>query len=306
MFDVRDAEIVCEVVRCGGFRAAATRLNLTQSAISARVSGLEERLGLVVFDRKRRGARLTPQGRAFLEQATRLVALRDTIADTFSAQDGFVGTLRIGVAETIVHTWLAGMLKRVRDVLPGVRIELSVETSPLLASKLRDDAIDVAVMMSALVPEGAVATQVYSCRLDWFAAPSLALPDHELDLAGLAAHPIVTFSRGTLPYAELERRLGIDAPAPPLLHACASLSTTLHLTRDGFGIGHLPAPMATGDLTRGSLRRVETTSAARMSDLSFAFAHMPRQDRVAMEALRHAAHDAVLELPNDRRRRSVR
>jgi DNA-binding transcriptional LysR family regulator len=33
MFDIRDAEIVCEVVRCGGFRAAASKLNLTQSAI---------------------------------------------------------------------------------------------------------------------------------------------------------------------------------------------------------------------------------------------------------------------------------
>ncbi|WP_349367364.1 LysR family transcriptional regulator [Salinarimonas sp.] len=297
MFDIRDAEVVREVVRCGGFRAAAGRLNLTQSAVSARVSGLEERLGITIFDRKRRGARLTAQGRAFLEQAARLVVLRDTIAEGFAPQAGFVGTLRIGVAETIVHTWLAGMLTRVRDVLPRSRIELSVETSPVLAAKLLDDEIDVAVMMAALTPAEAIATPLYTCRLDWFAAPSLALPAGPLDPAALAAHPIITFSRGTLPYAELERRLPLDGLPPPLLHACASLSTTLHLARDGFGIGLLPAPMAAGDLARGALRRVETTEAAHMSDLAFAVAHLARQDRAAMAALVEAAREAIAEQP---------
>lgn len=295
MFDVRDAEVVREVVRCGGFRAAATKLNLTQSAISARISGLEERLGVVIFDRKRRGARLTPQGRAFLEQASRLVVLRDTIANGFQAGPSFVGTIRIGVAETIVHTWLAGMLTRARDALPRIRLELSVETSPTLAEKLRQDEIDVAVMMAALVPDGVPAHPVYACRLDWFAAPTLALPDAPLDLAGLAAWPIITFSRGTLPYEELERRLPLDLATPPLLHACASLSTTLHLARDGFGIGLIPAPMAAADVAAGRLRRVPTTAEAAMSDLAFAFAHAPRQDAAAMSALLGAARIAVAD-----------
>lgn len=297
MFDIRDAEVVREVVRCGGFRAAATRLNLTQSAISARVSGLEERLGITIFDRSRRGARLTPQGRAFLEQAARLVVLRDAIVEGVSPHAGFVGTLRIGVAETIVHTWLAGMLTRVRDGLPKIRIELSVETSPVLAQKLVEDEIDVAVMMASLVPDAAVATPVYTCRLDWFAAPGFALPEGPLDPAALAAHPIITFSRGTLPHAELERRLPLGGLPPPLLHACASLSTTLHLTRDGFGIGLLPAPMAAADLARGALATVATTPEARMSDLAFALAHLPRQDRSAMAALVRAARAAIGELP---------
>ncbi|GGK44635.1 LysR family transcriptional regulator [Salinarimonas ramus] len=304
MFDIRDAEVVREVVRCGGFRAAATRLNLTQSAISARVSALEERLSITIFDRKRRGARLTPQGRAFLEQAGRLVTLRDAIAESFAPDAGFVGTLRIGVAETIVHTWLAGMLTRVRDALPRIRIELSVETSPILARQLGEDAIDVAVLMEPLAPEGAVATPLYTCRLDWFAAPALALPAEPLDTSALAAQPIVTFARGTIPYAELERRLPGDGLAPPLLHACASLSTTLHLARDGFGIGLLPAPMAAADLARGTLRRVETTGEARMSDLAFAFAHMPRRSESVMQALLAAARAAIADFVHDRSERS--
>ncbi|WP_052341124.1 LysR family transcriptional regulator [Salinarimonas rosea] len=304
MFEIRDAEVVREVVRCGGFRAAATRLNLTQSAISARVSALEERLSITIFDRKRRGARLTPQGRAFLEQAGRLVTLRDAIAESFAPEAGFVGTLRIGVAETIVHTWLAGMLTRVRDALPRIRIELSVETSPILARQLLDDVLDVAVLMEPLTPEGAIAAPLYTCRLDWFAAPSLALPPEPLDPAALSAQPIITFARGTIPYAELERRLPADGLAPPLLHACASLSTTLHLARDGFGVGLLPAPMAAGDLARGTLRRIETTREAHLPDLAFAFAHMPRQSPSAMQALLEAARAAIEGFLDDHLERS--
>lgn len=296
MFEIRDAEVVRAVVRCGGFRAAGERLNLTQSAISARVSSLEARLGIAIFDRTRRGARLTPQGRAFLEQAERLVAMRDAIAGGFAGEEGPVGTLRIGVAETIVHTWLAGMLTRLAEAQPMVRIELSVDTSPVLAQKLLDDEVDVAVMMQGLVPKAAVARPLYACPLAFFAAPSLRLPTEPMSPAALAAHPIITFSRGTLPYAELERRLPQDGLPAPLLHACASLSTTLHLTRAGFGIGLLPAPMARADERSGALVRVETTAAARMADLAFAFAHLPSQDERAMARLHAAAEAAVAEL----------
>lgn len=295
MFDIRDAEIVCEVVRCGGFRAAASKLNLTQSAISARVSGVEERLGISIFDRKRRGARLTPQGRAFLEHATRLVTMRNQIMAAIAPQASFVGTIRIGVAETIVHTWLAGMLTRLRGSLPDMRLELSVDTSPVLAAKLLDDELDVAVMMSLLAPASAVVAPVFTCPLAWFASPTLDLPDEPLGSEDLARLPMITFSKGTLPYAELERKLPLQGLPSPLLHACASLSTTLHLTRDGFGIGLLPAPMAAQDEAAGRLKRVATDDDATMTDLSFSFVHLPDQDAKIMELLTNAAREAARE-----------
>ncbi len=295
MFDIRDAEIACEVVRSGGFRAAASRLNLTQSAISARISGIEERLGIVIFDRKRRGARLTPQGRAFLDHAERLVSMRTEIAASLSPRGGFVGTIRIGVAETIVHTWLAGMLTRLRGSLPDMRLELSVDTSPVLAAKLLDEELDVAVMMSRLVPAAAQAVPIFACPLVWFASPSLDLPPGPLSGADLARFPIITFSKGTLPYVELERKLPRLDAQPPLLHACASLSTTLHLTLDGFGIGLLPAPMAAHDEAAGRLRRLEATPEAHMSDLTFAFAYLPAQDPEVMERILDAARQSAEE-----------
>ncbi|MGY6644340.1 MAG: LysR family transcriptional regulator [Salinarimonas sp.] len=296
MFDIRDAEIVREIVRWGGFRAAATKLNLTQSAISARVSGLEGRLGLTIFDRRRRGAQLTPQGRAFLEQGERLVAMRNQIAAALGPQGGFAGTIRIGVAETIVHTWLAGMLTRLAESLPEMRLELSVDTSPVLARKLLDNVIDIAVMMTSLVPPLAVRRPIYRCPLAWYAARDYALEDGPLDIEALSRYPIITFSRGTLPHAELEHKLPMTRLPPPLLHACASLSTTLHLTRAGLGIGLLPEPMAARDLAEGLLRPVPVAADAAMSDLTFDFAHLPEQPGNAMDTIRVAAQLSVEEI----------
>jgi DNA-binding transcriptional LysR family regulator len=297
MFDIRDAEIVREVVRWGGFRAAAAKLALTQSAISARVSSLEGRLGVTIFDRRRRGAQLTPQGRAFLEQSERLVAMRNQIAAALGPQGGFAGTIRIGVAETIVHTWLAGMLTRLAESLPEMRLELLVDTSPVLARKLLDNDLDIAVMMTSLVPPLAVRRPVYRCPLAWYVAPGYPLEEGALDIEALSRYPIITFSRGTLPHAELEHKLPMTRLPPPLLHACASLSTTLHLTRAGLGIGLLPAPMAAKDLAEGLLRPVSVATDAAMSDLTFDFAYLPEQPGNVMEEIGEAARLAVDDIP---------
>lgn len=283
-------------MRRGGFRAAAGRLNLTQSAVSARVAALERLLGVILFDRARRGARLTAEGRAFMEEAERLIALRDRIAASLSPGGGFAGVMRIGVAETIVHTWLPGMLTRLSDRLPAMRLELSVDTSPSLAAKLTDGEVDVAVMMRDLVPAAAARAALYACPLGWFAAADAGPWAAPLDLAALARLPIVTFARGTLPYVDLARRLRRAAPAPPLLHACASLSTTLHLTAAGFGVGLLPEPMAARDLAAGRLRRVPTAEDATLPDLTFDFAHMPDQSAPLMAEILDAAQAAVAAL----------
>lgn len=309
MFDIRDAEILAEIVRAGGFRAAAARLNLTQSAVSARVARLEERLGLTLFVRGGRGAgrgvRLTLQGRTFLDEAERLIAMRNAIVAGLAPGADFAGTLRIGVAETIVHTWLPGMLTRLNAALPALRLELSVDNSPELARRLAAREIDVAVMMRGLVPARARRWPIFDCPLRWYAAADHPPPARALGPADLARLPLITFARGTLPHAELERRLPPDARPAPLIHACASLSTTLHLTRAGFGIGLLPRPMAREDVARGVLVALPTDPAATLSDLTFDLACLPEQPQALIGRLREMAQAAVAALPDDRQDRSV-
>lgn len=295
MFGIRDAEIVREVVRRGGFRAAAQSLGIAQSAVSSRVTLLERRLGILIFDREKRRVRLTPAGRRFVEQVERLIALRDRIVGELSPDSGLAGLIRIGVAETVVHSLLPDMLTRLHDAVPQVRFELSVETSPILAQKLRDDEIDVAVMMNPLVPAEAVSYPLATFELGWFAAPGLVEAAAPLGPAALARHPVVAFSKGTLPHKEVERIFSAPDIAAPLLHGSASLSTMLHLVRDGFGIGTLPVAMAEEDLAAGRLVRLPAAAAARLSPLDFSLCHLPRQDSAVIQLMVEAARPGDLK-----------
>lgn len=293
MFDIQDAEIAQEVYNSRGFRAAAHKLRLSQSVVSARIAALESRIGITIFVRERRGARLTPQGRRFLDQASRLKGLRDQIAASLHSVAGFAGTLRIGVAETIVHTWFPMMLNKIRLVLPNAQLELSVDTSPVLAQQLLDDDIDIAILMRQSLRTGMVVIPIYSCKLGWFAASRCLVPARPLTLEDLAQSSIITFPKDTAPFREV-KRLFADPDLPvPLIHGCASLATTLHLVRDGFGIGLLPVPMAENDIKAGLLVPLQTTSDAQVSDLEFALCYGSMQEHSTMEQVREAALSAV-------------
>jgi DNA-binding transcriptional LysR family regulator len=293
MFDVRDVEIIQEVFASGGFRAAAQKLNLSQSVVSARIADIESRLGITIFIRERRGARLTPLGRRFLEQARRLTRLRDQIAAGLHPDSGFAGTLRIGVSETIVHTWLPMMLNRIRVALPNAQLELSVDTSPVLARQLLDDDIDIAILMRESLPSGMVVVPIYACKLGWFAAAGYPVPARSLALVDLAESPIITFPKDTAPFREV-KHLFSDPDLPvPLIHGCASLATILHLVRDGFGVGLLPAQMAANDVKSGLLASLQTTPHARVSDLEFALCYRPTLEQAIMERVRAVALSAV-------------
>lgn len=281
VFELKDIEILQDIVRAGGFRAAAQKYGLSQSAISNRVMALEKRLGIQLFDRARRQVRLTPVGRRFLEEALRLVVARDRLVQEVNSADGLSGTIRIGVAETIVHTILSEMLNQLKHLHPRVRFELAVDTSRQLGGALAEDELDVAILLRESVPSGAVAVPLSPQPLGWYRSASAEPPSAPLTLTELASSPIVSFPRGTPPFRELEGILAAPDLPTPDLHASASLSTVTHLVADGFGIGVLPVRLAEAAPFSSKLRELPVVDAARMSALRFVVAYMPERNREA-------------------------
>src|SRR5262245_59039711 len=93
------------VATIGNFHSAAERLNTTQPAISARIRALEQELGVELFDRTARSAKLNSAGRRFLAYAERFMALTNEIEQNFMSRDNVSRIVRIGVSETIANTW---------------------------------------------------------------------------------------------------------------------------------------------------------------------------------------------------------
>ncbi|QGZ34731.1 LysR family transcriptional regulator [Stappia indica] len=306
MFELKDVEILQDIVRAGGFRAAAAKYGLSQSAISNRVLALEKRLGIQLFDRGRRQVRLTPVGRRFLEEAQRLSAARDRLIQEITRPGGLSGTIRIGVAETIVHTILSELLNQLKSAHQRVRFELSVDTSRELGLALADDGLDVAIMLRESVPSGAAVVPLQRQPLGWYGAASDkegadAEAGEPLTLTDLARQTIVSFPKGTPPFRELEGLLAAPDLPPPDLHGSASLSTVLHLVADGFGIGVLPVRIAEADLFRSRIRPLKVVEEARLSALRFVVAYMPDRNREVGEEVAAVARACD---QNDLERRS--
>ncbi|MGT2467263.1 LysR family transcriptional regulator [Mesorhizobium atlanticum] len=109
--------------------AAANALHLTQGAVSQQVKRLEEVLGQSVFERDRRGLKLTQVGERLLEKARRLLQLNDEILAEIRGR-AVAGQVRIGVPYDLVGTLLAPVLKAYAEAYPQVEISLVCASSP--------------------------------------------------------------------------------------------------------------------------------------------------------------------------------
>ncbi|HVI86999.1 MAG TPA: LysR substrate-binding domain-containing protein [Dongiaceae bacterium] len=135
--------------------AAANGLNLTQGAISQQIKRLEESLGSALFERDRRGLKLTPAGERLFGKAKRLLSLNDEICTDFNGET-VNGRVRIGMPYDLVETRLAPVLKAFAEAYPQVEISLTCNTSPQLRTALTEGLIDLAIIEEPVGPGSAV------------------------------------------------------------------------------------------------------------------------------------------------------
>src|SRR3979411_2740350 len=113
MVDFKSIETFLWVVTLGSFRGAAQRLNTTQPAVSQRIAQLEREMGVKRLSREHRMTSPTPSGRQLMVYAEKLIGLRSEMMAEVGDRSATRGVMRLGVAETIVHTWLPRLVKRV-------------------------------------------------------------------------------------------------------------------------------------------------------------------------------------------------
>src|SRR6202050_2748253 len=100
--NLRDLEYVVAVADHGHFGRAATACNVSQPTLSGQILKLEAELGLRLFDRECRGARVSDRAPTVVAQArATLAAAAGVSAAADAARDPFAGELRLGVIPTV-------------------------------------------------------------------------------------------------------------------------------------------------------------------------------------------------------------
>jgi LysR family glycine cleavage system transcriptional activator len=123
------------------FTEAAAELNLTQSAVSHRIRGLEEELGLNLFNRLTRRLELTPQGRALAQRVNRAIGEIDrSIIDLWNTESD--SPLKVTMLPSVASHWLIPRLARIRQ--RHADVDVQVIADPRLLD-LRAEGIDLAI-----------------------------------------------------------------------------------------------------------------------------------------------------------------
>jgi DNA-binding transcriptional LysR family regulator len=163
--DINLARTFLEIAKTGTFVGAAANLNLTQTAVSARIRMLEQQLDRTVFIRNKAGARLTPAGEQFFRFATSLVQIWDRARATVALAAGRSTVVVIGVEfsqwSPLMRHWLLWM----RRECPDIAISVHVSTADRLMEQVQEGALDIAILYAAPPRPGIVAELLFEERL---------------------------------------------------------------------------------------------------------------------------------------------
>lgn len=280
--DFKALETFVWIARLRSFRAAAQHLYTTQPAVSARVANLEQQLGIELFDRTGRRVTLTAKGRDLLDYAERLLALRSDMVSAVASPNAIQGVIRLGVVETIAHTWLPQLIEQLNRSYPAITLELDVDTSVSLVDKLIAREVDIAFLMGPINQPDFINHPLSNYHLVWVANPRIELPEEPVPLASLAKWPIITYPRHSKPHIAIQR-LAANSRARVRIHSSSSLATIIRMTMDGIGLSALPPEIIRKELKNGDLRIF--TAEGELPDLNFTVSYAPTPESSVVRAV---------------------
>ena len=136
-------------------RHAAKRLHISQPPLTVQVKMLEDELGARLLERSKHGITLTVAGRVFLEHARTVLAMADEAKRAARhAQDGVLGTLRIGIMMPTLAIHLSGIIRNFRKKYPAVQLFLHELASAEQMQRLESDQLDLCLMRRPLASPG--------------------------------------------------------------------------------------------------------------------------------------------------------
>jgi DNA-binding transcriptional LysR family regulator len=241
-FDWNNLRFFLAIARTGRLTLAAARAKLDHTTLSRRIAALEHALKARLFDRSPTGYTLTQQGRRLLplaEEMERLaIGASDAVGGTATCVEGIV---RIGSPEGFGSYFLAGRVARLRELHPGLTVQLVA--APSVFSLPKRDA-DLVVSVSK-PPAGRLdACKLIDYGLALYASPSyLHANPRIVSAADLPAHRFVSYIGDLLNFPELDFLQHV-APNGATSLESSNLVAQLKATIAGAGLCILPAFLA--------------------------------------------------------------
>ncbi|WP_433696456.1 LysR family transcriptional regulator [Paraburkholderia phenoliruptrix] len=263
--NTRFVETFLTLTRLGSFRATAAAMHATPAAISLRIKTLESELGVELIERDAPEFRLTANGERLLAHARTVVQATRSLQLAAQDETQLATRLRLGVIETVVHSWLPDYIRMLNLEYHRIVVDLTVDSSAVLGPRLRAGELDLVIQVEEAGDEetSMVSTLLASYPVRWIARSDLIPASRAKHVGVLLSKPVLTFGRGTAPQIAVEaivqtlaRRAGVPL-ADTQVTCMPSVAVIVKLLRDGYGIAAVPALFVEPYLTSGELGHLQ-------------------------------------------------
>ncbi|GHB12003.1 LysR family transcriptional regulator [Salinicola rhizosphaerae] len=278
------------LAQLGNYQRVAERLSLTQPAVSARISGLEEMLDARLVERRGHDFALTESGHAVAGYAEQFLNLREAMNARLDQRQR--QRLAIAMTGPAALTWGTGLRARLAGYADELMIDLHASANYQLRPMIDSGAIDIAFLSNDAGLSPVAGSFAVRYRVGWVArrdmAADIAVP---ASADRLRQMPLILYPRTSplfSPIAEFvhEEQLGRG----PRQYA-NSLPMIVEMLRQGFGPSAIPLAVVEHDIAAGDLVEIPTTT--RLAPLEIRCVHLNESRRPLIDDVFQLSREAA-------------
>ncbi len=284
---LEDLSLISAINEAGSVRAAADRMTLTPAAASKRLSALEDKMGLRIFNRTTRRLSPTAEGERLLAHAEAILAAVAEAEDDLSGRGGTLsGSLRLTASATFGSLFLIPAIAAFLERHPTLHVSLDLTDGIV---DLTAEGIDLALRHGALPDSRLVASRLVASRRLVCATPGYlerhGRPEHPNDLVGHRCLPLGPELRWALTQDRHTVTVPVKGP-----FTCTMGEGLRQMTLTGAGVALLTDWLVCRDLAEGRLVSVLEDWRVEPEHALYAVypsrVHLPRKTRAFIDHLR--------------------
>jgi DNA-binding transcriptional LysR family regulator len=243
-FTLRQLQFFVAAAEAGSVSGAARALSISQSSVTEAIQGLEDDLGVTLFERRARGLEITHKGSLFLRHASQI------LGDVSNARMAFreeaaeaAGRLSLGVTSLVAGYVLSDILSRFRRAYPRVTVSAIEDTGEYLQHLLIGGELDVGVLLTSSVKDRAamqVETLLVSPYRLWLPTGHRLTDAEAISLDDLAGEELILLTVDEIE-GETRRLMSVLSVKPNIAFRTRSVEAVRSLVATGAGVALLPS-----------------------------------------------------------------
>lgn len=215
--------------------ATARALKVNHATVARRIAGLEQSLGVSLFERRADGYALSRHGSAILAEATAMEAAAAALRDRLSRDEGPTGRVRLTTTRSLADLILAPHLAQVLNGLPGIELEIVTD---IRVQSLAQREADIALRLGRPRDGDLTGRRVATLRYGYFCSPG-----KRLSFEAGERLPLITFDTDSQGAAEA-RWLDRNFADHPVSLRSSSNMVQAQAAASGLGVAMLPLYLA--------------------------------------------------------------